>query len=137
MLKSKIPEETSSEYYSSYCGVRNFFLTPAVSTAYRYHAIAIMGTFASGGCSTHATDVAHNPGLPSRIPKTMSFEDYEDKQILRILVSQLEKKYGGRMKAEKGPAGLYLCGENIHYTAVFGLSAQQPSTPTSELNTWC
>ena len=30
--------------------------------------------------------LAHNPGIPSRIPVTMEFQDYNDKELEHILV---------------------------------------------------
>ncbi|KAI1412142.1 P-loop containing nucleoside triphosphate hydrolase protein [Hypoxylon sp. FL1857] len=51
---------------------------------------------------------AHNPGIPSRIPISMDFQDYEDDELLQILNFQLGKKYNGRMKVERGPTGLYM-----------------------------
>ncbi|KAI1495866.1 P-loop containing nucleoside triphosphate hydrolase protein [Biscogniauxia marginata] len=50
---------------------------------------------------------AHNPGIPSRIPIRLDFQDYEDDELLRILNHQLDKKFGGRMKVEGGTGGLY------------------------------
>ncbi|KAI1142174.1 P-loop containing nucleoside triphosphate hydrolase protein [Hypoxylon sp. FL0543] len=51
---------------------------------------------------------AHNPGIPSRIPIQMDFQDYEDNELLQILHYQLGKKFNGRMKIEDGPSGLYM-----------------------------
>lgn len=51
---------------------------------------------------------AHNPGLPSRIPYQLQFEDYGDSELLQILQSQIEKKYNGNMKVEDGLDGLYM-----------------------------
>ncbi|KAI0841013.1 P-loop containing nucleoside triphosphate hydrolase protein [Hypoxylon sp. FL0890] len=51
---------------------------------------------------------AHNPGIPSRIPIQMDFQDYEDNELLRILNYQLGKKFNDRMKIEDGPSGLYM-----------------------------
>ena len=50
---------------------------------------------------------AHNPGLPSRFPNELQFKDYEDKELLDILVSKFDKKYDGRMELEGGTRGLY------------------------------
>ncbi|KAG8157551.1 hypothetical protein KVR01_012593 [Diaporthe batatas] len=50
---------------------------------------------------------AHNPGLPSRFPIEMKFEDYTDEELLRIFELKMHKKYDGRMKCEDGPRGLY------------------------------
>jgi len=49
----------------------------------------------------------HNPGIPRRIPHTLSFTDYEDEELLEIFTRVIYKKYGGRMKLEDGPKGLY------------------------------
>lgn len=51
---------------------------------------------------------AHNPGIPSRIPIQLDFQDYEDDELLRIVNFQLEKKYGSRMKVQGGLGGLYM-----------------------------
>ncbi|OTB10549.1 hypothetical protein K445DRAFT_27497 [Daldinia sp. EC12] len=51
---------------------------------------------------------AHNPGIPSRIPIEMSFQDYEDDELLKIMNYQLTKKYNGRMQVEGGYEGLYM-----------------------------
>lgn len=51
---------------------------------------------------------AHNPGIPSRIPIQLNFEDYEDNELHRILNFELEKKFTGRMKVEGGVGGLYM-----------------------------
>jgi AAA lid domain/ATPase family associated with various cellular activities (AAA) len=50
---------------------------------------------------------AHNPGLPSRFPHQLHFEDYEDGELLRILAHKINRRYGGRMNVENGPSGLY------------------------------
>jgi Cdc6-like AAA superfamily ATPase len=50
---------------------------------------------------------AHNPGLPSRFPHQLQFEDYNDDELLKILLQKVEKKYGGRMHVEEGMGGLY------------------------------
>ncbi|KAI1379383.1 P-loop containing nucleoside triphosphate hydrolase protein [Hypoxylon crocopeplum] len=51
---------------------------------------------------------AHNPGIPSRIPMQLDFQDYEDGDLLKILNYQIGKVFGGRMKIEGGPGGLYM-----------------------------
>lgn len=51
---------------------------------------------------------AHNPGIPSRVPIILNFNDYTDKELLRILESRLEKQYDGNMQVEGGLGGLYL-----------------------------
>ncbi|KAI5868688.1 P-loop containing nucleoside triphosphate hydrolase protein [Durotheca rogersii] len=50
----------------------------------------------------------HNPGIPSRIPIRLDFEDYRNEELLRILNYKLNKKYTGRMKVEGGDTGLYM-----------------------------
>ncbi|EJU00451.1 NFX1-type zinc finger-containing protein 1 [Dacryopinax primogenitus] len=49
----------------------------------------------------------HNPGLNSRIPYRLSFQDYSDKELLAMLEQSIVKKYDGRMKIEGGMHGLY------------------------------
>ncbi|KAI1470408.1 P-loop containing nucleoside triphosphate hydrolase protein [Daldinia caldariorum] len=51
---------------------------------------------------------AHNPGIPSRIPIEMNFQDYEDDELLEIMKYQLTKKYDSRMQVEGKPDGLYM-----------------------------
>jgi Cdc6-like AAA superfamily ATPase len=51
---------------------------------------------------------AHNPGIPSRIPVEMEFQDYNDQQLQHIFCHYLVKKYEGRMKVEDGMSGLYV-----------------------------
>ena len=50
---------------------------------------------------------AHNPGLPSRFPNELQFEDYTDDELVKILAYTVEKKYNGRMRIESGFKGLY------------------------------
>lgn len=50
---------------------------------------------------------AQNPGLPSRFPHELKFNDYDDEELCRILEYNIAKKYGGRMKVEGGMGGLY------------------------------
>ncbi|KAI2626215.1 P-loop containing nucleoside triphosphate hydrolase protein [Xylaria nigripes] len=54
------------------------------------------------------TFFAHNPGIPSRIPIRLDFQDYEDDELLQIMQHELNKKFGGRMKVEGGMRGLYM-----------------------------
>jgi len=49
----------------------------------------------------------HNPGLPSRVPYTLKFEDYTDRELLLMLSQYIRKKYHGKMKVEDGDQGLY------------------------------
>ena len=51
---------------------------------------------------------AHNPGIPSRFPITLSFKDYTDLELQRILFQRLDQKYSGRMKVDGGMDGLYM-----------------------------
>lgn len=53
------------------------------------------------------TFFAHNPGLPSRFPVEMKFEDYTDDELLGILQRKIMDKFGGRMKVQDGLDGLY------------------------------
>ncbi|KAF2030476.1 P-loop containing nucleoside triphosphate hydrolase protein [Setomelanomma holmii] len=50
---------------------------------------------------------AHNPGIPSRIPIRMEFQDYSDKELHHILCHYVGAKYKGRMVLEQGKNGLY------------------------------
>ncbi|KAI8655251.1 hypothetical protein NCS57_01273400 [Fusarium keratoplasticum] len=50
---------------------------------------------------------AHNPGIPSRFPIEMKFEDYTDEELLSILQLQTHRKFKGRMKVEEGPDGRF------------------------------
>jgi hypothetical protein len=51
----------------------------------------------------------HNPGLPSRVPYTLRFEDYTDEELMNIFDALIEKKFEGRMKVSDrdGIRGLY------------------------------
>lgn len=51
---------------------------------------------------------SHNPGIPSRIPIRMEFQDYEDHELQQIFCQYIDKKYSGRMKVENGMEGLYV-----------------------------
>lgn len=50
---------------------------------------------------------AHNPGIPSRFPLQVKFEDYTDQELLKIMRSKVDARYNYRMKAEEGLQGLY------------------------------
>jgi Cdc6-like AAA superfamily ATPase len=50
---------------------------------------------------------AHNPGIPSRIPLEMKFEDYTDEELHHIFAYYVNKKYACRMKVDAGMGGLY------------------------------
>ncbi|KAL8866744.1 MAG: hypothetical protein Q9198_008775, partial [Flavoplaca austrocitrina] len=50
----------------------------------------------------------HNPGLPSRIPYSLKFDDYKDFELLWFLQQQIQKKWKGAMKIDGGQNGLYM-----------------------------
>ncbi|KAI5797849.1 P-loop containing nucleoside triphosphate hydrolase protein [Peziza echinospora] len=51
----------------------------------------------------------HNPGLSSRIPYSLQFEDFDDFQLLEILKGCIEKEYSpSKMWIEDGDNGLYM-----------------------------
>lgn len=51
---------------------------------------------------------AHNPGLPSRFPHELKFDDYSDEELTQILEYVINKKYkNSQMKVEGGHGGLY------------------------------
>ena len=50
----------------------------------------------------------HNPGLASRIPHELKFEDYSESELLHMLASKIEKKFRGQMRVEDGLTGLYM-----------------------------
>ncbi|KAF5631693.1 NFX1-type zinc finger-containing protein [Fusarium sp. NRRL 52700] len=50
---------------------------------------------------------SHNPGIPSRFPIEMKFEDYTDKELLQILQLQIHRKFNGTMAVEQGVDGLF------------------------------
>ncbi|KAI6040717.1 P-loop containing nucleoside triphosphate hydrolase protein [Pisolithus marmoratus] len=49
----------------------------------------------------------HNPGIPSRVPYSLQFSDYTDKELLTMLEDLILKRYKGRMQVEDGIRGLY------------------------------
>ncbi|KAK2464129.1 hypothetical protein APHAL10511_003877, partial [Amanita phalloides] len=49
----------------------------------------------------------HNPGLQSRVPYQLVFEDYDKPELLKMFVKLIETTWGGRMKVEGGLTGLY------------------------------
>jgi SpoVK/Ycf46/Vps4 family AAA+-type ATPase len=51
---------------------------------------------------------SHNPGIPSRIPIRMEFQDYEDRELQQIFCQYIDKKYSGRMIIEDSMNGLYV-----------------------------
>ncbi|KAF2868659.1 AAA domain-containing protein [Massariosphaeria phaeospora] len=44
---------------------------------------------------------AHNPGIPSRIPVSMEFQDYNDQELQQILCHYIDTKYKSSMKVEE------------------------------------
>ncbi|OQE43716.1 hypothetical protein PENCOP_c003G04699 [Penicillium coprophilum] len=50
---------------------------------------------------------AHNPGLLSRFPHEFKFEDFDDTELMQILVGCIEKTYRKQMKVEDNLGGLY------------------------------
>lgn len=50
---------------------------------------------------------AHNPGLPSRFPIEMKFEDYTDDELLKIFELKVNQNYNDAMDCEDGLQGLY------------------------------
>ncbi|KAB8301571.1 hypothetical protein EYC80_003415 [Monilinia laxa] len=50
----------------------------------------------------------HNPGLQSRLPYTLRFEDYTDTELLQMLQYQMQKFYPSPIKIEDGQNGLYM-----------------------------
>ncbi|CAG1980975.1 unnamed protein product [Fusarium graminearum] len=53
------------------------------------------------------TFFSHNPGIPSRFPIEMKFEDYEDDELLKILQLQIHRKFNGTMTVAEGVDGLF------------------------------
>ena len=50
----------------------------------------------------------HNPGLPSRVPYTLQFADYQDDELLWMLQQQIDKRYQNKMVIDGGKNGLYM-----------------------------
>ncbi|PNP43488.1 hypothetical protein TGAMA5MH_04460 [Trichoderma gamsii] len=50
----------------------------------------------------------HNPGLESRIPHVVNFDDFDESQLWRILAANIHKHYRGQMRVERGMDGLYM-----------------------------
>ncbi|WZH47640.1 P-loop containing nucleoside triphosphate hydrolase protein [Fusarium acuminatum] len=64
--------------------------------------------FVLAGYSTEMESFfAHNPGIPSRFPTELKFEDYTDEELLQILQLQIHRKFRGRMAVEQGVDGLF------------------------------
>ncbi|KAJ4366237.1 hypothetical protein N0V83_007873 [Neocucurbitaria cava] len=51
---------------------------------------------------------SHNPGIPSRIPIQMEFQDYSDRELQHIFCHYVNAKYKGNMQIEGGMNGLYV-----------------------------
>ncbi|KAF9264149.1 P-loop containing nucleoside triphosphate hydrolase protein [Marasmius fiardii PR-910] len=49
----------------------------------------------------------HNPGIPSRVPYQLRFEDYTGDELLLMLRKLIVKRYNGQMKVEGDIDGLY------------------------------
>lgn len=54
------------------------------------------------------TFLTHNRSLQSRVPFTISFDDYQDVELLQILEKQLHDKFNGKMKVDKSSNGVYM-----------------------------
>lgn len=54
------------------------------------------------------TFMTHNRSLQSRVPFTISFDDYQDVELLQILEKQLHDKFNGKMKVDGGVTGVYM-----------------------------
>lgn len=50
----------------------------------------------------------HNPGLPSRVPYTLHFEDFSDEELWRVLCDNIDARYKEKMKVEDTMDGLYM-----------------------------
>lgn len=50
----------------------------------------------------------HNPGLSSRIPESITFADFTDAELWRILYDNIHTRRKGKMKVEDGIDGLYM-----------------------------
>lgn len=50
----------------------------------------------------------HSPGLASRVPYSLQFNDYGDLELLHMLEKLISEKYKGNMKVEGGMFGLYM-----------------------------
>lgn len=50
----------------------------------------------------------HNPGLPSRVPYTLHFEDYTDAELLGMLQFQMNQFFKSGIHIDDGPDGLYM-----------------------------
>ncbi|KAI1127397.1 P-loop containing nucleoside triphosphate hydrolase protein [Nemania abortiva] len=50
----------------------------------------------------------HNPGLSSRIPYVIDFDDFTEYELWKILCKNITDQYHGKMKVEGGMDGLYM-----------------------------
>ncbi|KAJ6153530.1 hypothetical protein N7470_006489 [Penicillium chermesinum] len=50
---------------------------------------------------------AHNPGLPSRFPHELKFEDFDDSELMMIIQKWIENTWRMQMKVDGGLDGLY------------------------------
>ena len=50
----------------------------------------------------------YNPGLPSRIPHVMDFEDFTARELWNILCAYINDRYKGKMEVDDGMDGLYM-----------------------------
>jgi len=50
----------------------------------------------------------HNPGLKSRVPYQIQFEDYEDNELMSIFQSLVKKEWNNKMRIVDGDDGLYV-----------------------------
>ncbi|PYH78053.1 P-loop containing nucleoside triphosphate hydrolase protein [Aspergillus uvarum CBS 121591] len=51
--------------------------------------------------------LAHNPGLPSRFPHELKFEDFDEAELLMIVGSCIEQTWKKQMEVDGGLDGLY------------------------------
>ncbi|KAI1741348.1 P-loop containing nucleoside triphosphate hydrolase protein [Xylaria scruposa] len=50
----------------------------------------------------------HNPGISSRIPYAIDFDDFMDHELWKILCKTIADQYNGKMEVEGGMGGLYM-----------------------------
>ena len=50
----------------------------------------------------------HNPGLKSRVPHQIQFEDYQDNELMSIFQNLVRKEWNNRMRIVDGDDGLYV-----------------------------
>ncbi|RAL15897.1 P-loop containing nucleoside triphosphate hydrolase protein [Aspergillus homomorphus CBS 101889] len=51
--------------------------------------------------------LAHNPGLPSRFPLELKFDDFDEAELLMIVRAWIERKWKRQMEVDGGLDGLY------------------------------